>query len=96
MNEERALVEIDRAMGRWVLNRQTGAQTLRQVLTAVTRYTDPDSPVPGIADPEQHDEVTRALLVLVLTPHVQRYLQAHDPKALAQATEALTRAGVSL
>lgn len=35
-------------------------------------------------------EITNALLVLVLTQHVREYLELYDPQALAQAVDALT------
>ena len=40
------------------------------------------------------DAVTRALLLMTLTPHIRRYLMATDPQALKQACEALRAAGV--
>ena len=33
--------------------------------------------------------LTNALKVLVLTPHIRKYLEEHDPKALEQAEAAL-------
>ena len=35
------------------------------------------------------DGLRRALLLLVLTPHIRAYLEAHDPKALEQIQTAL-------
>ena len=36
-----------------------------------------------------------ALLVMVLTPHILAYLEAHDPMALKQAKEALVAVGAN-
>jgi hypothetical protein len=35
-------------------------------------------------------EITNALLVIVLTQHIREYLELYDPQALKQAVEALT------
>lgn len=38
-------------------------------------------------------KIVAALKVLVLTPHINRYLSTHDPKALEQAKQALRDSG---
>jgi hypothetical protein len=43
---------------------------------------------------KQGAEVVKALLVMVLTPHILSYLQDHDPMALLQAKDALKAIGV--
>lgn len=41
------------------------------------------------------DVLTNALNVLILTPHIRKYLEQHDPKALEQAECALALTGAA-
>ena len=45
--------------------------------------------------PTKVKAVQDALMVMVLTPHILAYLQAHDPMALKQAKEALIAVGAN-
>lgn len=77
--------------GRPAVNRQGLADALR-ACTGATEVTVTDGGQTVTSPQPVNVKLMNALRVMTLTPHIAKYLKAHDPMALKQAQEAIRMA----